>query len=48
MSVFYKHWNNEKAYEMLKNFNITDDKKISDLSKGNKARIKIILGFAQE
>lgn len=48
MSVFYKHWNNEKAYEMLKNFDITDDKKISDLSKGNRARIKIILGFAQE
>ena len=48
MNVFYKHWNNEKAYEMLKNFDITDDKKISDLSKGNRARIKIIIGFAQE
>ena len=48
MSVFYKNWNNDKAYEMLKRFNLTDDKKISNLSKGNKARIKIILGFAQE
>lgn len=48
MSVFYKNWNNEKAYEMLKKFNLTDDKNISKLSKGNKARIKIILGFAQE
>ena len=48
MSVFYKNWNNEKAYEMLKSFNLTDDKVISKLSKGNKARIKIILGFAQE
>ena len=48
MSVFYKNWNNEKAYEMLKSFNLTDGKVISKLSKGNKARIKIILGFAQE
>ena len=47
MSVFYKNWNNEKAYEMLEKFNLTEDKKISNLSKGNKARIKIILGFAQ-
>ena len=48
MSVFYKNWNNEKAYEMINKFNITDDKKISDLSKGNKAIVKIILGLAQE
>ena len=27
MSVFYKKWNNEKAYEMINKFNITDDKK---------------------
>ena len=48
MSDFYKNWNNEKAYEMLEMFNLQDDKKISKLSKGNIARVKIILGFAQD
>lgn len=48
MKDFYSNWNEEKAYEMLEMFNLTDDRKISKLSKGNKARIKIILGFAQD
>lgn len=47
MNEFYKNWDNEKAYSMLKIFNLTDDKIISNLSKGNRARVKIILGFAQ-
>ena len=47
MKHFYKNWDDEKAYEMLKLFNLTDDRKISKLSKGNIARVKIILGFAQ-
>ncbi|WP_278682368.1 ABC transporter ATP-binding protein [Paraclostridium bifermentans] len=47
MKEFYKKWDREKAYDMLKLFNLTDDKKISELSKGNIARVKIILGFAQ-
>lgn len=48
MKEFYKNWNDEKAYDMLELFNLTDDRKISELSKGNIARVKIILGFAQE
>ncbi|MGL5693014.1 MAG: ABC transporter ATP-binding protein [Peptostreptococcaceae bacterium] len=48
MKVFYKNWNDEKAYDMLKLLDLSDDRYISKLSKGNKARIKIILGFAQE
>lgn len=48
MKDFYKNWNEEKAYEMLKMFDLTDDRRISKLSKGNKARVKIILGFAQD
>ena len=32
---------------MLKVFFLSDDQMISDLSKGNKARVKIIIGFAQ-
>ena len=47
MKEFYKNWDDKKAYEMLNLFNLTDDRKILNLSKGNIARVKIILGFAQ-
>lgn len=47
MKQFYRNWDDEKAYEMLELFDLTDDRKISKLSKGNIARVKIILGFAQ-
>ena len=48
MKDFYINWNYEKAYEMLQMFDLSDDRRISKLSKGNKARVKIILGFAQD
>lgn len=47
MKLFYKNWDEKRAYEILKMFSLTDDRKISELSKGNKARVKIIIGFAQ-
>lgn len=47
MKLFYENWDEDRAYEMLSMFSLTDDKKISELSKGNKARVKIIIGFAQ-
>ncbi|MEG0857516.1 MAG: ABC transporter ATP-binding protein [Terrisporobacter sp.] len=47
MKVFYKNWDDERAYEMLKMFSLDENKMISELSKGNKARVKIIIGFAQ-
>lgn len=47
MKEFYINWDEKKAYDMLKIFNLTDNKVISNLSKGNRARVKIILGFAQ-
>ncbi|MEG2787531.1 MAG: ABC transporter ATP-binding protein [Romboutsia sp.] len=47
MKEFYKNWDDEKAYEMLGMFNLTENRKIVELSKGNIARVKIILGFAQ-
>lgn len=47
MKLFYENWDEDRAYEMLRMFSLTDDKKISELSKGNKARVKIIIGFAQ-
>lgn len=47
MKEFYKNWDDKKAYEMLDLFNLNYNSKISNLSKGNIARVKIILGFAQ-
>ncbi|WP_148558345.1 ABC transporter ATP-binding protein [Terrisporobacter glycolicus] len=47
MKEFYENWDEEKATKLLEMFNLTEDKMISTLSKGNRARIKIILGFAQ-
>ncbi|CEO30309.1 ABC transporter ATP-binding protein [Paraclostridium sordellii] len=47
MKEFYKNWDDKKAYEMLDLFNLNNNSKISNLSKGNIARVKIILGFAQ-
>lgn len=47
MKEFYKNWDDKKAYEMLELFDLSDDKEISKLSKGNIARVKIIIGFAQ-
>ncbi|EQB87012.1 ABC-2 type transport system ATP-binding protein [Clostridium punense] len=48
MSIYYKNWDNEKANKMLEFFKLTKDKKINELSKGNKARVKLILGFGQK
>ena len=42
----YERWDMNKAYEMLKDFKLNEEDKINNLSKGNIARVKIILGFA--
>lgn len=47
MKVFYKNWDDKKAYDILNKFILEDSQNISNLSKGNKAIVKIILGFAQ-
>lgn len=47
MEIFYKNWDTDKAYRMLDYFKLSKEKKISELSKGNIARVKIIIGFAQ-
>ena len=48
MNVFYEKWNEKKAYEMMDMFKLKDDEVIDNLSKGNIARVKIILGFCQD
>ena len=47
MKVFYKNWDDKRAYEMLEMFSLEENQIICKLSKGNKARVKIIIGFAQ-
>lgn len=47
MKKFYKNWDDKKAYEMLDMFELTDDLYIDELSKGNKARVKLIIAFSQ-
>ncbi|MDZ5252978.1 ABC transporter ATP-binding protein [Clostridium sp. LIBA-8841] len=47
MSVMYERWDMAKAYEMLKDFKLNEEDKINHLSKGNIARVKIILGFVR-
>ena len=46
--VFYKNFNLEKAERMLKFFKVPTDKKLKELSKGNLARVNIIVGMCQD
>lgn len=47
MNEMYERWDMNKAYEMLKNFKLDENERINNLSKGNLARVKLILGFAR-
>ena len=47
MDDFYINWDMEKAHTMAKELSVNLEDKISKLSKGNIAKVKIILGFAQ-
>lgn len=47
MSVLYERWDMDKAHEMMKDFKLTEELKINKLSKGNIARVKLILGFSR-
>lgn len=46
MNDFYTVWNQERAQSLLTFFNLTADMKISELSKGNKAKVNLVLGLA--
>lgn len=48
MKTFYDNWDMDKAYKMLEYFKLTKEKKISELSKGNMARVKVIIGYCQK
>ncbi|MCC0784085.1 ABC transporter ATP-binding protein [Clostridioides sp. ES-S-0108-01] len=48
MEIFYSKWNKEKSKEMMNIFKLDEDEIIDNLSKGNIARVKLILGFCQD
>ncbi|AWE08552.1 ABC transporter ATP-binding protein [Lysinibacillus sp. 2017] len=46
MDDFYKTWNEQRATELLKFFKLAPNEKISSLSKGNAAKVNLLLGLA--
>ncbi|MDF1510121.1 ABC transporter ATP-binding protein [Robertmurraya sp. DFI.2.37] len=46
MADFYNSWNPERAKELLKFFKLNETDRISELSKGNTAKVNLILGLA--
>src|SRR5690625_6997279 len=47
MNDYYLNWNNERAKEILDFFNLNENDRISSLSKGNTAKVNLILGLAK-
>lgn len=46
MADFYKSWNPQRAEELLKFFKLDPTERIANLSKGNTAKVNMILGLA--
>lgn len=46
MTDFYTVWNEERAVELLDFFALNQNMKISQLSKGNQAKVNLLLGLA--
>jgi ABC-2 type transport system ATP-binding protein len=46
MKDFYRNWNEQRAEELLKFFKLNKGDRISDLSKGNAAKINLLLGLS--
>lgn len=46
MSDFYQCWNQKRALEILEFFKLKESDRISDLSKGNTAKVNLLLGLA--
>ncbi|TMN22477.1 ABC transporter ATP-binding protein [Lentibacillus cibarius] len=46
MDDFYDSWNQERATELLGFFKLKENEKINNLSKGNRAKINLLLGLA--
>lgn len=48
MSDFYDCWNWERAYEILAFFKLDEMDRIAELSKGNVAKVNLLLGLAMD
>ncbi|WP_010651865.1 ABC transporter ATP-binding protein [Oceanobacillus massiliensis] len=48
MNDFYEHWNQERAEEILEFFKLKETERISELSKGNTAKVNLLLGLAMD
>ena len=48
MRDFYVSWNEQKAQDILRFFNLKETMIIKELSKGNIAKVNLLLGFAQD
>lgn len=46
MKDFYHNWNQQRAMEMLQFFKLSEDNRISELSKGNVAKVNLLLGLS--
>lgn len=46
MADFYDSWNQERATELLGFFKLDENEKINNLSKGNRAKVNLLLGLA--
>lgn len=46
MKDFYKSWNQDRATELLGFFRLNQNDRISSLSKGNAAKVNLLLGLA--
>lgn len=46
MQDFYDSWNQKRATELLGFFKLKETERISDLSKGNTAKVNLLLGLA--
>lgn len=46
MQDFYENWNQERATELLGFFKLNESEKISSLSKGNSAKVNLLVGLA--
>ncbi|OCA81668.1 multidrug ABC transporter ATP-binding protein [Bacillus sp. FJAT-27225] len=46
MEDFYRSWNNERAADLLRFFRLKPEMRIGDLSKGNTAKVNLLLGLA--
>ena len=48
MADFYDCWNHDRASELLQFFKLKESDRISELSKGNTAKVNLLLGLAMD